>query len=66
VTSAIVKPEHAEELRVAAENEQGAYELRGYAYSGGGRRVTRVEISLDDGRSFSLSEMSVPFSTPYK
>ncbi|KAJ1551594.1 hypothetical protein HK405_014225, partial [Cladochytrium tenue] len=28
---------------------------KGYAYSGGGRRVTRVEVSVDDGRSWTLA-----------
>jgi len=26
------------------------YRVRGYAYSGGGRRVRRVELSFDEGK----------------
>lgn len=35
------------------------YEVRGFAYSGGGRRVTRVEISLDDGVTWRLTKVYV-------
>ncbi|KAK7058499.1 hypothetical protein VNI00_002133 [Paramarasmius palmivorus] len=58
VNSAVVKPDHAEELRVST--TEGLYEIRGYAYSGGGRRVTRVEVSFDDGRNWSLSDIAYP------
>ena len=33
------------------------YTLRGYAYSGGGRRINRVEITLDGGKTWTLAEM---------
>lgn len=33
------------------------YTLGGYAYSGGGKRITRAEISLDDGETWSLAEL---------
>ncbi|KAJ9115229.1 hypothetical protein QFC20_001096 [Naganishia adeliensis] len=42
--SAIAKPDHNE----------------GYAYSGGGRRINRVEISIDDGTTWQLAEISYP------
>ncbi|KAF5373120.1 hypothetical protein D9758_001489 [Tetrapyrgos nigripes] len=58
VNSAIAKPAHGEELRVISLD--AIYELRGYAYSGGGRRITRVEVSLDDGRTWKLSEIVYP------
>jgi len=35
----------------------GSYTVRGYAYGGGGRRVTRVEVSLDEGATWTLAEM---------
>ena len=31
--------------------------MRGYAYAGGGRRVTRVEVSLDEGETWTLASM---------
>jgi nitrate reductase (NAD(P)H) len=36
------------------------YTLKGYAYAGGGRRVTRVEISFDDGYTWSLADITYP------
>lgn len=34
--------------------------MKGYAYSGGGRRVTRVEVSTDDGNTWSLADITYP------
>jgi hypothetical protein len=31
--------------------------MSGYAYTGGGRKVTRVEISLDDGATWKQAEI---------
>lgn len=33
------------------------YTVRGYADNDGGRRITRVEISLDKGRSWRLAQI---------
>ncbi|KAI9846466.1 MAG: hypothetical protein M1838_001250 [Thelocarpon superellum] len=57
VNSAIVYPAHGERLSIAA---MKSYRARGYAYSGGGRRVTRVEISLDRGASWRLADIEYP------
>lgn len=38
---------HNEEIPLL---ENGTYKIQGYAYCGGGRRVHRVEVSLDDGQ----------------
>ncbi|KAG6833878.1 hypothetical protein H0H87_007889 [Tephrocybe sp. NHM501043] len=56
-TSAIACPDHGEILDVHSE---GSYTLRGYAYAGGGRRVTRVELSFDEGESWELAEIQYP------
>lgn len=48
VNSAAAYPQHNEEFRITS--PAARYTARGYAYSGGGRRITRVEISLDDGK----------------
>lgn len=48
VNSATAYPQHNEELRLTSKTSN--YKSRGYAYGGGGRRITRVEISLDKGR----------------
>lgn len=53
--SAIAYPEHGEILHLASALE--TYRAKGYAYGGGGRRVTRVELSLDQGRSWRLANV---------
>ena len=53
--SAIAYPAHDERLSLAG--GPNSYRLRGYAYSGGGRRVSRVEISLDKGNSWQLAQI---------
>ena len=59
VNSAAVYPEHEEELDLTTLEQGSAYTAKGYAYAGGGRRITRVEISLDKGKGRdSLSYIS--------
>jgi nitrate reductase (NAD(P)H) len=48
VNSATAYPQHNEELELATAGSTS--KVRGYAYGGGGRRINRVEISLDRGR----------------
>lgn len=48
VNSVAAFPEHEEELDLATAGP--TYTAKGYAYAGGGRRITRVEISLDKGK----------------
>jgi nitrate reductase (NAD(P)H) len=64
VNSAISSPDHNETLDVSPSGTQAStisedqmYTLRGYAYSGGGRRVTRCEVTLDDGATWALATM---------
>ncbi|KAF7360347.1 Nitrate reductase [Mycena venus] len=54
--SAIALPAHGEELRLAGGPE--TYCAKGYAYGGGGRRITRVEVSLDQGRGWRLADIN--------
>lgn len=51
--SATVYPAHEEQLCTADGPE--TYTARGYAYAGGGRRVTRAEVSLDRGQTWKLA-----------
>ncbi|KAJ9655321.1 hypothetical protein H2198_005776 [Neophaeococcomyces mojaviensis] len=53
--SAICFPAHDEQISLS----QGprTYRARGYAYSGGGRRITRVEITLDKGKTWRLADI---------
>ncbi|QRV99692.1 nitrate reductase [Ceratobasidium sp. AG-Ba] len=62
VNSAIAKPDHEETVSVPipGEGHEEFYSIRGYAYAGGGRRVNRVEISLDEGCSWRLAEITYP------
>ncbi|KAH7915866.1 hypothetical protein BJ138DRAFT_1097619 [Hygrophoropsis aurantiaca] len=57
VNSAIARPAHDEKLALNAIDK---YEVKGYAYAGGGRRVTRVEVSLDKGRTWHLTDIDYP------
>lgn len=54
VNSVAAFPEHEEELDLATAGP--TYTAKGYAYAGGGRRITRVEISLDKGKCMFSEE----------
>jgi nitrate reductase (NAD(P)H) len=53
--SAIAFPAHDEKLSINSAPE--TYKVQGYAYSGGGRRITRCEISLDKGKTWRLANI---------
>ena len=57
VQSVICYPAHDEILTI---EENQMYNIRGYAYSGGGIRISRVEISLDQGLSWKLTTIDYP------
>lgn len=56
--SATCFPAHDEQIPLPY--PQGSYNVRGYAYAGGGKRVTRVEITLDKGKTWLLANISYP------
>lgn len=56
--AAIAYPAHEEQLCTVGAAD--FYRCRGYAYGGGGRRVTRVELSLNGGRSWRLANIQYP------
>ena len=58
VNSATVYPAHNE--KVVMGDSTKSYDVKGYAYSGGGRRVTRIEVSLDQGRTWRLAHVNYP------
>ena len=35
----------------------GSIDIKGYAWSGGGRGIIRVEVSIDGGKTWNLAEM---------
>ncbi|KAK1456851.1 hypothetical protein CMEL01_16208 [Colletotrichum melonis] len=59
--SATCYPAHDEVLSLNKGPE--SYKVRGYAYGGGGRRITRVEITLDRGKTWLLANINYPEDT---
>ena len=53
----ITTPGHEEILPINAFTTQKPYTLKGYAYSGGGKKVTRVEVTLDGGDTWSVCDL---------
>ena len=53
INSAISSPAHDE--KVAAFPGE-TYTVKGYAYTGGGRAITRVEVSVDGGHNWRLAK----------
>ena len=58
VNSAIAYPGHMEVVPLAKPEQ--TYPIRGYCYGGGGRKIIRVEISIDGGKTWSLSKLTHP------
>lgn len=57
INSAIVYPGNGETLTLTG---AGVYTMKGYAYSGGGRKITRVEVSFDSGLTWELCKLDYP------
>jgi nitrate reductase (NAD(P)H) len=65
INSAMTSPDHNETLPLV-KNLNATYPVVGYAYSGGGRRLTRVEVSTDGGAHWELATLQVKEQpTPY-
>ncbi|KAF6165193.1 hypothetical protein GIB67_007178 [Kingdonia uniflora] len=60
INSVITTPCHQEILPINSATTQRPYTLRGYAYSGGGKKVTRVEVTMDGGDSWLICELDHP------
>ncbi len=58
INAVISSPAHSEWVDV--ERPTDMYSLRGYAYTGGGRHVTRVEVTLDNGEHWLLASHEYP------
>lgn len=52
LNSVIVKPAHCEKIRLSDVKADSTYRIEGLAYDGGGHEVQRVEVSLDDGKTW--------------
>lgn len=68
VNSAAAYPAHGETHPLITDTDTASdsrYKIEGYAYGGGGRRITRVEISLDKGAcKFKISSQT-PLSNSF-
>ncbi|KAM0926859.1 hypothetical protein ACQ4PT_003036 [Festuca glaucescens] len=60
INSVIATPGHDEVLPINALTTQKPYTMKGYAYSGGGRKVTRVEVTLDGGETWQVCDLDHP------
>ena len=49
VTSQICEPDHGTKVKVSAD---GTVKVKGYAYSGGGNRIIRVDLTSDGGKTW--------------
>lgn len=58
INSAIANPIHNEIVPLT--DLKSLYKLKGYAYSGGGREIIRVELSFDAGKTWELTNLTYP------
>jgi nitrate reductase (NAD(P)H) len=56
INSAMSAPDHNSTLSIA-KNINKTYDVAGYAYTGGGRGITRVEVSTDGGIHWELADI---------
>ncbi|CAH0020933.1 unnamed protein product [Clonostachys rhizophaga] len=59
VNAAICSPDHNQIVTLQPNSSQ-RLPIEGYAYTGGGRRITRVEVTLDDGKTWRLADITYP------
>jgi nitrate reductase (NAD(P)H) len=52
LNSVIVRPGQGQKLNIVDVLKKGTFRIEGYAYDGGGHEVQRVEVSLDEGRTW--------------
>lgn len=57
INSAMTAPDHGETIDLA-KNIGSTYEVGGYSYTGGGRRITRVEITTDGGKHWEVCKIN--------
>lgn len=59
INSVISCPAHGDTIEISDRN----FTVKGYAYSGGGRSIIRVEVSLDNGQTWRLARHYHPCPT---
>eukprot|EP00970_Alexandrium_tamarense_P012975 scaffold3198_cov213-Alexandrium_tamarense.AAC.7 len=57
INSAMTAPDHNETIDLAS-SIGSSYEVGGYAYTGGGRRISRVEVSTDGGVHWEIANIN--------
>lgn len=57
MNSVITNPVHNETIDIAKMYTNSYNNIEGYAYAGGGRKITRVEISTDKGITWNLAKI---------
>ncbi|XP_013385251.1 sulfite oxidase [Lingula anatina] len=62
ITSAICVPSAGQKI----DGEDGEITLKGYAWSGGGRGIMRVDISADGGKTWQVASLQKPGQRPYQ
>ncbi|XXG87210.1 hypothetical protein AAC387_Pa11g1954 [Persea americana] len=60
INSVITSPGNEEILPINSVTMQRPSKLKGYAYSGGGKKVTRVEVTMDGGDTWRICEIDRP------
>lgn len=55
VTSAICSPSPGENVKL---NKDGTVTVKGYAWSGGGRKIVRVDLTADGGKTWSTASFT--------
>lgn len=56
--SVISCPSHNETVQLI--DGPSMYNVRGYAYAGGGKRIGRLEVTLDQGKNWMLADIDYP------
>jgi nitrate reductase (NAD(P)H) len=65
INSAVTSPDHNSTISIQ-KSIQHTFDVEGYAYTGGGRAISRVEVSVDNGVHWELAEMTrTEKPTPY-
>ncbi|KAK4493367.1 hypothetical protein RD792_017737 [Penstemon davidsonii] len=60
INSVITTPCHEEILPINSWTTQRPYTLKGYSYSGGGKKVIRVEVTMDGGETWHVCALDHP------
>ncbi|XP_054797770.1 nitrate reductase [NADH]-like [Prosopis cineraria] len=60
INSVITTPRHEEILPINYWTTQRPFVFKGYAYNGGGKKVTRVEVTMNGGETWLLAKLEHP------